>query len=101
MQGRRLLQDLSTVSIQQRPEHGRSSPDTQRVRPTDRQMSCQESQAIASADEATTSRNRVYGALTTALRPIQLSRRAGRRDASRTAGEQTLQGKGRKFALDG
>ena len=38
-------------------------------------MSCQESQAIASADEATTSRNRVYGALTTALRPIQLSRR--------------------------
>jgi hypothetical protein len=42
MQDRRLLQDLSVVSTQQGSADDRSSPDTQRVRPTDRQLSCQE-----------------------------------------------------------
>jgi hypothetical protein len=100
MQDGRPLQDLSAVSIQQPPAHGGSSPDTQRVRPTDRQLTREEVVGYRFSGP----RGRLHvteqtGALTTAL---DLSTSRDERVAivlPGRAGEQTLPGQRSQICL--
>ena len=101
MQDRRLLQDLSAGCIQHRPAHGRSSPYTQRVRPTDRQLSRQEVVGYRFSGP----RGRVH--VTESRNPDDRAWTYPTVETNRSPScfldgqEQTLQGKSRKFALDG